>query len=55
MTDMKPEKIKGYLKISVAEASGKNKEDAIVWDSSFVEGFVKGKEAAGQAPILAPY
>ncbi|KAK9803657.1 hypothetical protein WJX72_009039 [[Myrmecia] bisecta] len=50
MTD-KPEKIKGYLKISVAEASGKNKEDAVVWDSSFVEGFVKVEVRGGQRNI----
>ena len=39
------EKIRGYLTVSVAEASGKNKEDDIVWDGNFVEGFVKGQSS----------
>ncbi len=37
-----PPKIKGHFIINVAEASGKNKEDQLVWDPNFVEGFVKG-------------
>ena len=40
------EKIRGYLTVSVAEASGKNKEDDIVWDGNFVEGFVKGQSSS---------
>jgi len=36
------ERVKGYLVVSVCEASGKNKDDIVVWDPSFVEGFVKG-------------
>ena len=36
------EKVRGYLVISAREASGKNKEEKVVWDPSFVEGFVKG-------------
>ena len=35
-------KVKGHLIITVAEASGKNKDDQLVWDPNFVEGFVKG-------------
>lgn len=38
-----PPKPKGHLVINVAEASGKNKEDQLVWDPNFVEGFVKGE------------
>ena len=34
--------MKGHFIINVAEASGKNKEDQLVWDPNFVEGFVKG-------------
>jgi hypothetical protein len=37
---------KGYLVVTVAEATGKNKDDVVVWDPSFVEGFVKGREHA---------
>lgn len=37
-----PPKVKGHFIINVAEASGKNKEDQLVWDPNFVEGFVKG-------------
>ncbi len=36
------EAIKGYLVIDVVEASGKSRDDAYVWDSTTVEGFVKG-------------
>ncbi len=36
-------KVKGHLIITVAEASGKNKDDQLVWDPNFVEGFVKGE------------
>lgn len=36
------EKIRGYLVISAREANGKNKEEKVVWDPNFVEGFVKG-------------
>ena len=46
------EKIRGYLTVSVAEASGKNKEDDIVWDGNFVEGFVKGPSSSMLLPGL---
>ena len=47
-TDAAPaERVKGYLVVSVCEASGKNKDDIVVWDPSFVEGFVKGEETWG--------
>lgn len=36
-------KVKGHLIITVAETSGKNKDDQVVWEPNFVEGFVKGK------------
>lgn len=45
------EKIRGYLTVSVAEASGKNKEDDIVWDGNFVEGFVKVEVRGGPRNI----
>ncbi|KAK9822175.1 hypothetical protein WJX81_006438 [Elliptochloris bilobata] len=35
------EKVRGYLVISAREASGKNKEEKVVWEPNFVEGFVK--------------
>ena len=38
-----PEKVRGKLRVRVAEASGKNKDESVVWDANFVEGFVKGK------------
>lgn len=40
------EKVRGYLVISAREASGKNKEEKVVWDPSFVEGFVKGTHSS---------
>ena len=36
-------KVKGYLVVTVAEATGKNKDEVVVWDPAFVEGFVKGE------------
>lgn len=32
----------GYLAITALEASGKNKDENYVWDSSDFEGYVKG-------------
>lgn len=37
-----PERLKGYLTITIAEASGRNRDDEEVWDPAFVEGYVKG-------------
>ena len=34
--------VRGYLVVTVAEASGRNKDEDEVWDPSFYEGFVKG-------------
>lgn len=34
--------VKGYLVLSIEEASGKNKDDVFCWDSNSFEGFVKG-------------
>lgn len=42
-----PEKVRGYLVVTVCEATGKNKDDVVVWDPSFVEGFVKGRRECG--------
>lgn len=36
------ERLKGLLTITIAEASGRNRDDEDVWDPAFVEGFVKG-------------
>jgi hypothetical protein len=36
------EVVLGHLVVTVHESSGKNKDDADVWDPSFTEGFVKG-------------
>lgn len=33
--------VRGYLVVTVAEASGRNKEEDDVWDPGFYEGFVK--------------
>lgn len=33
--------VRGYLIVTVAEASGRNKEEDDVWDSGFYEGYVK--------------
>lgn len=35
--------VRGYLTVTVAEASGVSKDDNIVWEDHFQEGFVKGK------------
>lgn len=40
---MTEHKVRGHLIINVMEASGKNKQDDIVWDPNFLEGFVKGE------------
>ena len=42
------DKTRGYLVITVAEASGRNKDEDEVWDPSFYEGFVKGACCACQ-------
>jgi len=34
---------RGFLVVTVHEATGKNKDEVVVWDPSFVEGFVKGE------------
>lgn len=34
---------RGRLTLNVAEASGRTHEEQVVWDQSFVEGFVKGE------------
>ena len=41
------EKVRGYLVVTVAEASGRNKDEEEVWDPSFYEGFVKGARVCG--------
>lgn len=41
----KTEDVKGYLVLTIQEASGKNKDEQYVWDSSTFEGFVKGAVA----------
>lgn len=39
------EKPKGYLVITVIEASGKNKNELYVWDAAEFEGYVKSTYA----------
>jgi hypothetical protein len=41
--------VRGYLVVTVAEASGRNKDEDEVWDPSFYEGFVK-VEIRGGSP-----
>lgn len=36
--------VRGYLVVTVAEASGRNKEEDDVWDPGFYEGYVKGQK-----------
>ena len=36
------DRVRGYLTVTVVEALGKSKEDEIVWEDHFQEGFVKG-------------
>lgn len=38
--------VKGYLVITIIEASGKNKDENYTWDSTNFEGFVKGERGA---------
>lgn len=35
--------VRGYLTIVVTQASSRTKANDVVWDSTFAEGFVKGK------------
>lgn len=37
--------MRGYLVITVLEATGKNKDENFTWDSNNFEGFVKGNDA----------
>lgn len=46
-----PEKLKGYLTITIAEASGRNRDDEEVWDPAFVEGYVKVEIRGGPRNI----
>ena len=36
--------VRGYLTIVVTQASSRTKANDVVWDSTFAEGFVKGKK-----------
>ena len=50
-----PDRLKGYLTITIAEASGRNRDDEEVWDPAFVEGYVKGAlkcRNSGESPEL---
>ena len=51
MADGQPavDRVKGYLTVTVAEASGRNRDDEEVWDAAFVEGYVKGPSRASTA------
>ena len=37
------DRVRGYLTVTVAEASGTNKNAEVVWDNQLVDGFVKGE------------
>ena len=45
--------MRGYLTITIAEASGRNRDDEEVWDAAFVEGYVKGLSCAIMAPACS--
>jgi len=51
MADGQPaaDRVKGYLTVTVAEASGRNRDDEEVWEAAFVEGYVKGPSRATTA------
>ncbi len=57
MTDGQPaaDRVKGYLTVTVAEASGRNRDDEEVWDAAFVEGYVKGPSRATTAHCSTMY
>ena len=40
--------VRGYLTIVVTQASSRTKANDVVWDSTFAEGFVKGKKVTMQ-------
>mmetsp|Transcript_14255 Transcript_14255/g.43062 ORF Transcript_14255/g.43062 Transcript_14255/m.43062 type:complete len:220 (+) Transcript_14255:219-878(+) len=42
--------VRGYLVVTVAEASGRNKDEQDVWDPNFFEGYVK-VEIRGKPPV----
>ena len=48
---MVADKVRGYLVVTVCEATGKNKDDTVVWDPSFVEGFVKVEIRGGARAV----
>lgn len=41
--------VRGYLTIVVTQASSRTKANDVVWDSTFAEGFVKGKKSYSAA------
>eukprot|EP01024_Parvocaulis_polyphysoides_P004585 TRINITY_DN1113_c0_g1_i1.p2 TRINITY_DN1113_c0_g1~~TRINITY_DN1113_c0_g1_i1.p2 ORF type:complete len:112 (+),score=22.98 TRINITY_DN1113_c0_g1_i1:133-468(+) len=43
--------VRGYLLITVEEASGRNKNDTFVWDQNSFEGFVKAELRGGERPV----
>eukprot|EP01026_Neomeris_dumetosa_P048401 TRINITY_DN4189_c1_g1_i2.p1 TRINITY_DN4189_c1_g1~~TRINITY_DN4189_c1_g1_i2.p1 ORF type:complete len:138 (-),score=17.95 TRINITY_DN4189_c1_g1_i2:3-416(-) len=45
--------VRGYLLITVEEASGRNKDDTFVWDHNSFEGFVKAELRGGERPVKA--
>lgn len=42
--------VRGYLVVTVAEASGRNKDEQDVWDSNFLEGYVKVELRGQEVP-----
>jgi len=45
--------VRGFLLVSVEEASGRNKSDTFVWDHNNFEGFVKAEIRGGERPVRA--
>ena len=45
--------VRGYLVVTVAEASGRNKDEQDVWDSNFLEGYVKGASMLQTALVIS--
>eukprot|EP01025_Chloroclados_australasicus_P008739 TRINITY_DN13199_c1_g1_i1.p2 TRINITY_DN13199_c1_g1~~TRINITY_DN13199_c1_g1_i1.p2 ORF type:complete len:226 (+),score=38.78 TRINITY_DN13199_c1_g1_i1:124-801(+) len=45
--------VRGYLLITVEEASGRNKHDTFVWDHNNFDGFVKAELRGGERPVKA--
>eukprot|EP01025_Chloroclados_australasicus_P058717 TRINITY_DN739_c0_g2_i1.p3 TRINITY_DN739_c0_g2~~TRINITY_DN739_c0_g2_i1.p3 ORF type:complete len:224 (-),score=43.12 TRINITY_DN739_c0_g2_i1:795-1466(-) len=45
--------VRGFLQLSILEASGRNKNDTFVWDNNSFQGFVKAELRGGEKPVKA--